>query len=189
MRSFHAAAVGAAVGAAAAAAVLLVLQIIYHVGVSAILCALGFFDKTAGFAGASGGAVAAAYSCSRSNVAQVTFRTAADALLSGCRIANNCRGTLDMALRIGALSTSCAALNTTGDCANKLHIAVTQANKNSLDAALKADQRVFVSGSWTTTRLTQAVAASAFIPRFSAISLTCVERAVTQPTCTGVAAA
>jgi hypothetical protein len=57
----------------------------YHVGVSAILRSLGFFDRTAAFAGASGGAIAAAYSCSKDRAAQLTFRTGVGALVS-CRM-------------------------------------------------------------------------------------------------------
>jgi hypothetical protein len=82
-------------------------------------------------------------------------------------LANNCKGILDSALRTGTLSTSYEALGTAADCANKLHIAVTQANANNLGNTAGKDQRVFVNGTWTVSKLTQAVAASAFIPRFS----------------------
>jgi hypothetical protein len=116
--------------------------------VSAIPRALGFFDRTAAFAGASAGAIAAAYSCSKNIGAQLTFRAGVAALLTACNLpgANHCKGTLDFVLRANTLSTTCGALKAPADCANKLHVAVTQANANSLGGEAGTDRRVFVSG-------------------------------------------
>jgi hypothetical protein len=97
--------------------------------------------------------------------------------MATCNAASNCQGTLDSALRIGTLSTSYAALGTAAACANSLYVAVTRANQNSLSGNAKSDQRVLVSGTWDVTKLTQAVTASAFIPRFSGGSASAVTQA------------
>jgi len=152
--------------------------IMYHVGVTAVLRALGFFDKTVTFAGASGGSVAAAYSCSKGiapltlRTSQQTFRDAVGSLAVACRL-TNCLYTLDTTLRApvpGSLLFSFASVNTAADCRNKLHVAVTQANDNRLSpAAAQKDKRVFVYGNnvSTSAQITDAVALSSYIPAFS----------------------
>lgn len=135
----------------------------YFVGVTAILRNLGIISATRAFAGASGGAVAAAYTCSNATNAQATFNASVNAVAAGCRLplVNNCNKTLGAVLRGGLLAT--LPINAERDCANRLFVAVTRANANSLDT------RVLVTGALSRPQITEAVAASSFIPNYSGL--------------------
>lgn len=110
----------------------------YHVGVTAYLRSLGIINSSVKVAGASGGSVAAAFSCSNTNTAQGTFRSAVVALSTACRLAFNCKGSLDGTLRTSLLAALPASVGT--DCSNRLWVAVTNAAANPA-----TDTRVFAS--------------------------------------------
>lgn len=143
------------------------LQIMYHVGVTAYLHSLGIINSSVKFAGASGGSVAAAFSCSKASGASGAFRSAVASLSVACRLARSCSTTLDATLRTSLLAA--LPVNVTTDCSNRLWVAVTNAAPNpaadtkvsvTVDVASSSegDQRV---------KLSAALAASSYIPRFS----------------------
>ena len=158
---------------------LLLPQIMYHVGVTALLRKLGIINSRVKFAGASGGSVAAAYSCARDTLGvQKAFRGAAGTLAANCRptvlnpLANNCKFTLDSAVKSYLFAALPGGVVT--DCTNRLFVAVTNATTNR---EAVPDTRRFVTVSAQNTRLnvSEALAASSYIPRFSGVS------AVTRP--------
>jgi len=147
-----------------------VLQIMYFVGVSAILRSLGIINTTTRLAGSSGGAVAAAMNCGNAPIP--TFITAASALAGSCRIINNCNGTLDIVARAGLFAalpadvhTRCKVAPFTSTSPSRLYISITNARQSNTDVEVK------VSSFSSRTTVLNACAASSFIPRFSGIGI------------------
>jgi hypothetical protein len=142
----------------------------YHVGVTAYLRSLGIINSNTKFAGASGGSVAAAFSCSKATGAQSTFRSSVAALNVACRLTFSCRGTLDATLRTSLLGVLPA--NVASDCTNRVWVAVTNATANPASdtrafVTVDAASSGFLNASAQRARLSESLAASSYIPRFS----------------------
>jgi len=113
----------------------LLIQVMYFVGVHAILKSLGIITNTTRVAGASGGSVAAAFSCGGASTPQ--FMTAAVTLAGLCNtpLANNCKGTLDSAVKTGLVALLPG--ETEEKCKDRLYVAVTRARQTAASATLK----------------------------------------------------
>lgn len=139
----------------------------YHVGVTAYLRSLGIINSSVKFAGAPGGSVAAAFSCSKASGAQGMCRSAVASLSVACRLAFSCSNTLDATLRTSLLAALPA--NVATDCSNRLWVAVTNAAANPA-ADTKVSVTVDVASSNETdqrVKLSAALAASSYLPCFS----------------------
>jgi hypothetical protein len=145
----------------------------YHAGVTALLRKLGIINSRVKFAGASGGSVAAAYSCgSDTSGVQKAFRNAAGTLAVNCRpslvnLFPNCKGNLDSAVGLYLFASLPTGIVT--DCTNRLFVAVTNATTNR-EAVPDTRRFVTVSAQNTRANISEALAASSYIPKFSGSS-------------------
>jgi hypothetical protein len=132
--------------------------------VAAVLQHLGIISSNNSVAGASGGAINAALTCS-----QVPARTQYDALFglaARCRAANNCQGILSATL--GTELSLLIPVNASKLCNKALWVSVTVAKPNGTN-----DTSALLGGNWNSTQeILAATLMSNYLPGFSRPSAT-----------------
>lgn len=148
-------------------------QVMYFVGVTSVLRSLGILTDETPVAGASGGSVAAAISCS--GVQQDSFLALATALNSACA-GDSCRGNLENVIKAGL--TGVLPGDAHQRCSGRLFVSITEATGSK-----EADVERKISSFPSRNSLIRALMTSTYIPGFAGAS------AVTYPAELGVTAA